>query len=110
VREFVAEPIAKIEHAPRDAEPAVLKRRRELRWRRRPVPEPVDVGLLLLVEDARGPVHERSLQEPIPGEPTRVQRSANTWCVIRAPTNKQPGQNRQQIPAGAAHRAVGNQL
>jgi hypothetical protein len=54
VAELGAEPTAKVQDAPRYAKPAVVERSEELGWRRGAVPEPVDVRLVLLVEDARG--------------------------------------------------------
>lgn len=52
-----AEPTAKVQGVLGGAEPAVVEGGDQLGWGRGGVPDLVDVGLILLVEDARGPVH-----------------------------------------------------
>jgi ribosomal-protein-alanine N-acetyltransferase len=59
VGELGAQPAAKVQGALGVPEPAVIQRRQQLGWGRGGMPDPVDVGLVVLVEDAWGLVHER---------------------------------------------------
>jgi hypothetical protein len=61
VGELGAEPAAKVQGALGVPEPAVIQRGQQFGWGRGAVPDPVDVGLVVLVKDAWGLSTKESL-------------------------------------------------